>query len=104
MNMDTDSSGSEIIPQEEAVPAKTCRPPPIILTSPTNFIQLKKQLKNVVKEDFEFRNTRNGIKVITRGMADFLAIKSHFEGNNLSFFTFYSKSENYKGCVGCQYL
>jgi hypothetical protein len=26
-------------------------------------------------------------------MADFLAIKSHFEGNNLSFFTFYPKSE-----------
>jgi hypothetical protein len=26
-NMDTDSSGSETIPQEEAVPAKTCRPP-----------------------------------------------------------------------------
>jgi hypothetical protein len=26
-------------------------------------------------------------------MVDFLAIKSHFEGNNLSFFTFYPKSE-----------
>jgi hypothetical protein len=26
-------------------------------------------------------------------MADFLAIKSHFEGNKLSFFTFYPKSE-----------
>jgi hypothetical protein len=26
-------------------------------------------------------------------MADFLAIKSHFEGNNLSFFTFYPKCE-----------
>jgi hypothetical protein len=92
-NMDTDSSGSETIPQEEAVPAKTCRPPPIILTSATNLIQLQKQLKNVVKEDFEFRNTRNGTKVITRGMVDFLAIKSHFEGNNLFFFTFYPKSD-----------
>jgi hypothetical protein len=27
-NMDTDSSGSETIPQEEAVSPKTCRPPP----------------------------------------------------------------------------
>jgi hypothetical protein len=66
---------------------------PITLTSATNLIQLQKQLKNVVKEDFEFRNTRKGIRVIIRGMADFLAIKSHFEGNNLSFFTFYPKSE-----------
>jgi hypothetical protein len=92
-NMDTDSSGSETTPQEETVPAKTCRPPPMSLTSPTNLIHLQKQLKNVVKEDFEFRNTRNGTRVITRGMVDFLAIKSHFEGNNLSFFTFYPKSE-----------
>jgi hypothetical protein len=93
-NMDTDSSVSETIPQEEEVPAKTCRPPPIILTSATNMIQLQKQLKNVAKEDFEFRNTRHGTRVITQGMAaDFLAIKSHFEGNNLSFFTFYPKSE-----------
>jgi hypothetical protein len=46
-----------------------------------------------VKEDFEFRNARNGARVITRGIVEFLTIKSHFEGNNLSFFIFYSKSE-----------
>jgi hypothetical protein len=46
-----------------------------------------------MKEDFEFRNTRNGTRVITRGMADFLAVKSHFEGNNLSFYNFFPKSE-----------
>jgi hypothetical protein len=74
-NMDTDSSGSETTPQEDTVPAKTCRPPPIILTTPTNLIQLQKQLKNVVKEDFEVCNTRNGTRVITRGMIDFLALK-----------------------------
>jgi hypothetical protein len=91
--MDTDSSGSESTPQEETVPAKTCRPPPIILTSSANLIQLQKQLKNVVKEDFQFRNTRSGTRVLTIGMADFLAIKSHFEGNNLSFCTFYTKTE-----------
>jgi hypothetical protein len=90
--MDTDSSGSESTPQEETVPAKTCRPTPNPLTA-ANIIQLQKQLKNVVKEDFEFRNTRSGTRVITRGMADFLAVKSHFEGNKLSFFTFYPKSE-----------
>jgi hypothetical protein len=70
MNMDTGSSGLKTTTQEETVPAKTCRPLPIILTSSTNLIQLQKQLKNVVKEDFEFRNTRNGTGVITRGMVD----------------------------------
>jgi hypothetical protein len=79
--MDTDSSSSKSTPQEETVPAKTCRPPPIILTSAANLTQLQKQLKNVVKEDFEFRNTKNGTRFITRGIADFLAVKSHFEGN-----------------------
>jgi hypothetical protein len=73
--------------------AKTCRPLPIILTSAANLIQLQKQLKNVAKEDFEFRNTRSRTRVITRDMADFLAVKSHFEGNNLSFYTFFPKSE-----------
>jgi hypothetical protein len=57
-------------------------------------IQLQQQLKNVVKEDDEFRNTRNGTRVIKRNMVDFLAIKSNFEGNNLYFFTFYHKSGN----------
>jgi hypothetical protein len=58
--MDTDSSGMEAKTEEEAVPEKTCRPPPIILTSSTNLIQLQKQLKSVVKGDFEFRSTKNG--------------------------------------------
>jgi hypothetical protein len=91
--MDTDSSGTETNPQEEAVPAKTCRPPPIVLTSATNLIQLQKQLKSVVKEDVEFCSTRNGTRVITRGIVDFLAVKFHLEKNNLSYFTFYPKSE-----------
>jgi hypothetical protein len=48
----------------------------------------------VVKEEFEFRTTRNGTKIITRGVVDFLGVKSHFETNNLSYFIFYPKSEN----------
>jgi hypothetical protein len=47
--METDSSGMEEKTEEEAVPVKTCRPPPIILTSSINLIQLQKQLKSVVK-------------------------------------------------------
>jgi hypothetical protein len=92
-DMDSDSYGTETNPQEEAVPVNTCRPPPIVPTSVTNLIQLQKQLKSVVKEDFEFRTTRNGTRVIRRGMVGFLAVKFHFEKNNLSYFTFNPKSE-----------
>jgi hypothetical protein len=50
--MDTDASGTEANSNEEAVPGKTGRPPPIILTSNTNLIQLQKQLNIVIKENF----------------------------------------------------
>jgi hypothetical protein len=56
--METDSSGAEATALEEAVPGKAGRPPPIILTSTTNLIQLQRQLKNVDKRDFEFRNSK----------------------------------------------
>jgi hypothetical protein len=58
-DMDTDASNTEAPSNEEAVPNKTGRPPSIILTSTTNLIQLKKQLQNVVKENFESRSTTN---------------------------------------------
>jgi hypothetical protein len=92
-DIDTDASGTEAISNEKAVPGKTGRPPPIILTSTTNLIQLKKELKIVVKENFEFRCTRNGTRVITRSMADFQSVKSHFDAHNLSYYSFYPKSE-----------
>jgi hypothetical protein len=50
--MDTETSQAEATTAAESAPQKTCRPPPIILTSTTNLIQLQKQLKNVVKDDF----------------------------------------------------
>jgi hypothetical protein len=53
---------------------KAGRPPPIILKAKINLIHLQKQLKNVVQDDFEFRTTRNGTRVITKGMADFEAV------------------------------
>jgi hypothetical protein len=91
--MDTDASGTEATSNEEAVPGKTGRPPPIILTSTANLIQLQKQLQSVVKENFELRSTRNGTRVITRSMADFQSVKSHFDAHNLSYYPFYPKSE-----------
>jgi hypothetical protein len=47
--MHTGSSVTEATTPEEAVPGKAGRPPPIILTSTTNPIQLQRQLKNVAK-------------------------------------------------------
>jgi hypothetical protein len=91
--MDIDTSGTEANSNQEAVPDKTGRPPPIILTSTTNLIQLQKDLKIVVKENFEFRSTRNGTRVITRSMADFQSVKSHFDAHNLSYYSFYPKFE-----------
>jgi hypothetical protein len=91
--MDTESASAEATMNEETVPGKTGRPPPIILTSEANLIQLQKQLKNVVKGDFEFRSTRNGTRVVTKGMADFEAVKSHFSNNSLSYYSFVPKSQ-----------
>jgi hypothetical protein len=91
--MDTDSSGTKATSKEEAVPGKASRPPPVILTSTTILIHLRKKLRSVVKENIEFCSTRNGTRVITRGMADFQSVKSHFDTNNLSSYTFYPKSE-----------
>jgi hypothetical protein len=92
--MDTDASGTEATSNEEAVPRKSGRLPPIILASTTNLIQLQKQMQNVVKENFEFHSARNGTRVIMRGMSDFQPVKSHIDASNLSYYSFYPKSEN----------
>jgi hypothetical protein len=84
-DMDMDSANTEATPRDAAAPAKTGRPPPKILTSAVNLILLQKQLKGVVSENFEFRSTRNGIRVITRSMADFQSVKSQFDSQNLSY-------------------
>jgi hypothetical protein len=92
-NFSAPSAGAEATANEETVPDKTGRPPPIILTSQANLIQLQKQLKNVVKGDFEFRSTRNGTRVVTKGMAVFEAVKSHFSNNSISHYSFFPKSQ-----------
>jgi hypothetical protein len=83
---------ADAVPHEEAVPGKTGRPPPIVLTSATNLTHLQKQLKGVLKDNSEFRSIRNGTRIITKTMADFSAFKSYLEKNNLAHFTFYPKS------------
>jgi hypothetical protein len=63
---------------------------------------LQKQLKGVVNENFEFRNTRNGTTVITRSMGDFLSVKSHVDLRELSYYSFSPKSEKPIKAVTCQ--
>jgi hypothetical protein len=99
--MDTDSSVTEATTREEAVPSTAGRPPPIILTANANLIQLQRQLKNVAKGDFEFRNTKGGTRVITRSMTDFDAVKSYFSTQNLSYYSFWPLPS--KGCLLLNY-
>jgi hypothetical protein len=55
-------------------------------------IQLQKQIKTVAKQSFELRTTRNGTRVTTRDMVDYLAVKAHFDSTSMSYFTFFPKS------------
>jgi hypothetical protein len=82
---DKDPASSETSPRETKTAAKTDEPSPVVPISAVNLIQLQKHLKNVVKEDFEFCNTRYGTRIITRGMLDFLAVKFQFEKNSLPY-------------------
>jgi hypothetical protein len=80
--------------QHQALSSQVGRPSPIVLTSQVNPIQLQSQLNGLMKGNSEFRNTRNGTGVVTKEMADFPAIRSHFESNNLPYSAFYPKSQN----------
>jgi hemin uptake protein HemP len=64
MNTETAGTGN-ILPEQEA-PRKSGRPPPIVMTSTINQTQLKRVLKEHVKGEYEFRNTRSGTLVITK--------------------------------------
>jgi hypothetical protein len=83
-HMDTDSANTKFSTSEATAPAKTGRPPPITLSYAVNLIQFQKHLEGLVSENFEFCSTRNGTGVITRNMADFQIVKSHFDSHNLS--------------------
>jgi hypothetical protein len=69
------------------------RLPPIILTPAAKLLQLQKKLRGFVKGNYEFRNTKNGTTVVTKVMADFLAIKFSFHSENISVYTSFPKSQ-----------
>jgi hypothetical protein len=79
-------------PQQPAT-SKAGRPPLLVLTSSTNLMKLQKQIRDSVRGNFEFRNTRSGTRIVTKEMEDFTAIKRHLESNNLFYFTYFPKSE-----------
>jgi hypothetical protein len=72
---------------------KAGSPPPIVLTSATNLLALQKRIREIVAGNFEFRNTRSGTRIVTKEMADFSAIRKYLDQNNLSYYTFFPKSE-----------
>jgi hypothetical protein len=78
-DMDTDFPDTESTTTEKAVEEKSGRPPPIVLTSSSNLMQLQKQLKGVAKDTFEFRSTKNGTRVVTKSMVDYQSVKTYFE-------------------------
>jgi hypothetical protein len=69
--------------QYQAPFSQAGRPPPIVLTCQVNLIQMERHLKGLLEGNFGFRSTRHGTRVVTKVMAIFLSIRSHFEGNNL---------------------
>jgi DNA-directed RNA polymerase specialized sigma54-like protein len=94
----TNDMGMETIGTEKTLPEqeahrKSGRPPAIVTTSTTNLIRLQSDLKEHVKENYEFRNTQNRTRIITKEMVDYLAMKSYLEKNNFQYFTFSPNSE-----------
>jgi hypothetical protein len=73
---DKETNGAENALPEQKAMRKSVSPPPIVMTSTTKPIRLQSDLKEHVKREYEFRNTRNGTRVITKEMADYSAMKS----------------------------
>jgi hypothetical protein len=57
--------------KQQSPSSKRGRPPPIILTSAINLIQMQNPIERLCEGQFEFRNTRNEARVVTKVMADF---------------------------------
>jgi hypothetical protein len=75
--------------QQQPPNSQRGRPPPIILTATVTLMQLQRQLKGIVKGSFEFRNIRNGTRIVSKEMADYSAIKEYLSSQTLNYFTFY---------------
>jgi hypothetical protein len=66
IDMNTEYTGTENLLPEQKASRKSGRPQSILMFSTTNLIRLQRDLKSHVKGQYEFRNTRNGTRVITK--------------------------------------
>jgi hypothetical protein len=57
-----------------------------------NLLKFQGEIKAISKGNFELRNGRNGFKIITREMVDYLDIKKYLEEKKTPYFTFQPKS------------
>jgi hypothetical protein len=85
--MGTETTGAANALPEQETPKKSGRPPPVVMTSITNLIRLQSDLNAHIKGEYEFRNTRNGTRKITKEMAHYSAMKFYLGKNNLQYFT-----------------
>jgi hypothetical protein len=86
--MDSETTELENTLQEQEAPRKPGSPPPIVITFTTKLIRLQSKVKDHVKGEYKFRNTRYGTRIITKETADYSATQSHLEKNNVHYFTF----------------
>jgi hypothetical protein len=75
---DTTSTGENGVQREStSVPKAAGMPAPVISTMSLNLLKFQGELKPIIKGAFKFRTTRNGIKVVTTDMANYLALMRH---------------------------
>jgi hypothetical protein len=91
--MDMGTTGTENTLPEQEAPRKSGRPQQILMTSTANLVRLQSDLKEHVKGEYEFRDTRSKTRITTKEMVDYLAMNSYLEKNNLRYFTFSPNSE-----------
>jgi hypothetical protein len=58
-------------------------PPSMIITAQLNLLRLQGEIKASTKGSLEIRNARNGTSLVTKEMADYLAIKELLEEKTL---------------------
>jgi hypothetical protein len=68
------TTGAENTLTEQVAPRKLGRPPPIMMISTTNLIQLQSNLKDHFKREHNFWNTRNGTCIVTKEMPYYSAM------------------------------
>jgi hypothetical protein len=68
------------------------RPPSIIIIAQINLLRFQGEIKATTKGSFELRNARNGTRIVTKEIADYVAIKKQLEERKIPSHTFHPKS------------